>query len=160
MPINVPNKVILHCAVTPDYKPIGKNYNRFTADDIRYWHIQRGFDQIGYHTVVERSGTIEHICRPHTIRGAHCKSRKGNINSLGVCYIGTKKLTPNQVDALVDLFLLYHDKYGIGPSDWLGHCELDPKHKPDCPGVSMEMLRKIFELALVIEKVGASGLIN
>ena len=71
-------ELIVHCSATPE----GKD---FTVSQIREWHIQRGFSDIGYHYVIYRDGSI-HIGRDESVIGAHCTGH--NTNSIGVCYIG------------------------------------------------------------------------
>lgn len=71
-------EVIVHCSATPE----GKD---FTVADIRRWHLQRGFSDIGYHWCVYRDGSINKG-RDESIIGAHCTGH--NSNSIGVCYIG------------------------------------------------------------------------
>lgn len=72
------NKIILHCAATPE----GKDY---TVAQIDAWHRARKFNGIGYHYVIYRDGTV-HPGRPVERAGAHCTGQ--NANSIGVCYIG------------------------------------------------------------------------
>ena len=71
-------EIIVHCSATPE----GKD---FTVSDIKKWHLQRGFSDIGYHWVIYRDGTIV-SGRPESISGAHCTGH--NSISIGVCYIG------------------------------------------------------------------------
>ena len=68
----------MHCAATPE----GKD---FTVDDIRGWHLQRGFADIGYHYVIYRDGSI-HKGRDINLIGAHTTGH--NTGSIGICYIG------------------------------------------------------------------------
>lgn len=72
------NKIILHCAATPE----GKD---FTVAQIDAWHRARKFNGIGYHYVIYRDGSV-HPGRPEERTGAHCTGQNGN--SIGVCYIG------------------------------------------------------------------------
>ena len=105
-------EIILHCSATPE----GKD---FTVDDIRKWHLARGFNDIGYHFVIYRDGSV-HNGRPLEKSGAHCL--KHNSNSIGICYIGgvskdgkTPKdtRTKEQKEALIqlvsDLLCVYPD---------------------------------------------------
>lgn len=71
-------EIIVHCSATPE----GKNY---TVDDIRRWHKQQGWSDIGYHYVVYLDGTV-HDGRDVDISGAHCTNH--NSYSIGVCYVG------------------------------------------------------------------------
>lgn len=127
---NVPSSVVLHCSDTPD------KGDRWGAEDIDQWHKKRGFSRIGYHYVVRRSGTIEAGRHPDSI-GAHCQGH--NQNTLGVCYIGTKLPTKEQVLSLLELSMIFKEKYQINWQRWLGHCEYNPDKT--CPGFRMDLFR-------------------
>ena len=71
-------KIIVHCADIPE----GRDDK---AADIRRWHKARGFNDIGYHYVIDLDGTIE-PGRDVSVAGAHCTGH--NADSIGVCYIG------------------------------------------------------------------------
>lgn len=71
-------EIIVHCSATPE----GAD---FTVSDIKNWHLQRGFSDIGYHYIIYRNGSI-HKGRDESIAGAHCTGH--NSTSIGVCYIG------------------------------------------------------------------------
>ena len=62
------NKIILHCSAT-------KEGQEFDVNDIRDWHKQRGFTDVGYHYVIKLDGTIQEGRNIRTI-GAHCKRSK------------------------------------------------------------------------------------
>ena len=71
-------ELVLHCSATRE----GRDY---TVADITKWHKQRGFNDIGYHYVIYRDGSI-HNGRDVNLVGAHCTNH--NAHSIGVCYIG------------------------------------------------------------------------
>lgn len=96
------SKLIIHCTATPE----GRHHD---VADIRRWHLNRGFSDIGYHYLIHLDGTIE-IGRPITKQGAHCSGE--NRGSVGICYVGgmskdMKKSkdtrTPEQKNSLVTL---------------------------------------------------------
>ena len=72
------NKIILHCTAT-------KEGQDFTVDDVRRWHIGRGFADIGYHYLIYLDGSV-HKGRPIVRIGAHCSGQ--NKDSIGICYVG------------------------------------------------------------------------
>jgi len=72
------NKIIVHCTATPEGRDV-------SVDDIRIWHAQRGFTDIGYHYVVLLDGTIADG-RPIELSGAHTVGH--NHDSIGVAYVG------------------------------------------------------------------------
>ena len=115
------NEIIVHCSATPE----GKDYS---VADIRKWHKQQGWSDIGYHYVVYRDGTIRDG-RDVNISGAHCVNH--NSHSIGVCYIGgvasdgkTPKdtRTPSQRIALkqllTELLMLYPNARIYGHHDF------------------------------------------
>jgi len=72
------DEIIWHCAATPE----GKD---FTVADIRAWHKQRGFSDVGYHFIVYRDGRIM-LGRPVGQIGAHVAGH--NTGTIGGVYIG------------------------------------------------------------------------
>lgn len=65
--------------------------------EIRKWHKKRGFDDIGYHHVILRDGTIEYGRELNEI-GAHTKGM--NTESIGTCLIGKDNFTVEQFCSL------------------------------------------------------------
>ena len=72
------SKIIIHCSATKPDQDIG-------LDEIRKWHLKRGFNDIGYHYVVRLNGTMD-IGRPIERVGAHVRGH--NKESIGICYVG------------------------------------------------------------------------
>lgn len=72
------NEIIIHCTATPEGREC-------TVDEIRRWHRQRGFSDIGYHYIVHLNGDLD-FGRNVDISGAHCLNH--NANSIGVAYVG------------------------------------------------------------------------
>ena len=72
------DKIIVHCSATREGQHV-------TVQQIRQWHLQRNFADIGYHYVIYLDGTV-HKGRPLEKAGAHCKGY--NANSIGICYVG------------------------------------------------------------------------
>lgn len=121
--------IIIHCSDTPE----GRNN---TVEDIRRWHKQRGWSDIGYHYVVYLDGSV-HDGRNVDKIGAHCEGY--NSNSIGICYIGGKTVdmksnkdtrTPKQKEALLRLLRELRKLYPTAKI--VGHKDLDKKGKT-CP---------------------------
>ncbi len=55
------------------------------AEEIRSWHKDRGFSDIGYHYVIRRDGKLEDG-RPIEKAGAHVKGH--NTDTVGICLVG------------------------------------------------------------------------
>ena len=72
------DQIICHCSATREGQHV-------TVQQIRQWHLQRKFADIGYHYVVYLDGTV-HKGRPLEKAGAHCKGH--NAHSIGICYVG------------------------------------------------------------------------
>lgn len=71
-------EIIVHCSATREGQHV-------TVSQIRQWHRQRNFADIGYHYVVYLDGSV-HAGRPLDNVGAHCTGH--NTHSIGVCYVG------------------------------------------------------------------------
>ncbi|MCK5774809.1 MAG: N-acetylmuramoyl-L-alanine amidase [Bacteroidales bacterium] len=71
-------QIVIHCSSTQE----GAD---FQSEDIKRWHKQRGFRDVGYHYVITLNGDIQ-VGRPIEEIGAHVKGH--NSHSIGVCYIG------------------------------------------------------------------------
>jgi len=70
-----------------------------SANEIDYWHRERGWKMIGYHYVIRYDGTIE-AGRPITMQGAHTKGRNHYI---GIVLTGYDEFTVQQLFALKNL---------------------------------------------------------
>ena len=121
--------IIVHCSATPE----GKDY---TVQDIRRWHKQQGWSDIGYHYVIYRNGHIE-PGRDVDISGAHCEGH--NAHSIGVCYIGgvskdgkTAKDTRTLAQKAALLSLLTDLRSMYPNARIVGHRDYDTKGKA-CP---------------------------
>ena len=120
-----------------------------SADDVEegksqvYW-IQnfhqngRGWNDIGYHFLVDRAGNI-YQGRPETVIGAHVGG--ANTGNIGVCLLGcyhppesscNQEITAESRQAIVTLFSWVSDTYGQNPTLLLGH--RDYFGSTSCPG--------------------------
>ena len=120
-------EIIVHCSATSE----GKD---FTVEDIRRWHKQQGWSDIGYHYVIGRHGE-KWTGRDVDVSGAHCEGH--NRNSIGVCYIGgcakdgkTPKDTRTLQQKAVMLSLLTELKRLYPQAKIYGHRDFARK---DCP---------------------------
>lgn len=120
-------QIIVHC--TDTYA--GKHW---TVDDIRKWHIAKGWDDIGYHYVIYLDGSI-HKGRDESVVGAHCFGH--NAHSIGVCYVGGKEpgtarakdtRTPQQKESLISLLMELVCRYP--DAEILGHRDLANRKCP------------------------------
>ena len=120
------SQIIVHCSATPQGREV-------EVEQIRKWHLERGWSDIGYHYVIDLQGNI-HEGRKEEIVGAHTKGL--NKNSIGICYIGglDSKLEPldtrtdEQINALEDLLKVLKRKY---PSATIhGHNDFSSKACP------------------------------
>lgn len=86
------DEIIIHCTATKE----GVNV---TPSQIKQWHLERGFSDIGYHYVITIDGRI-HPCRPDNKPGAHTKGH--NKYSIGICYVGGLDPNGNPKDTRTD----------------------------------------------------------
>lgn len=120
--------IVVHSSATQAKSNIG-------AKEIRQWHREKGWIDIGYHFVIRRDGTVE-TGRPENVVGAHVENH--NSNSIGICMVGgvdakgkaEDNYTPAQYAALAaklrELKARYPDAKVQGHRDF-------PNVKKDCP---------------------------
>ena len=103
--------LVVHCSDTDNEKELG-------AQAIHQMHLNFGWDGIGYHKVICRSGKIENG-RPEYWIGAHVKGK--NEISLGVCLIGKDQFTKRQFASLKKILTkwktIYQNAQVVGHKD-------------------------------------------
>ena len=133
------NKIIMHCTATKE----GKD---FTVEQIRQWHLQRGFNDIGYHYVIYRDGTI-HNGRNVDKAGAHTAGH--NSDSIGICYVGgldanNKPKDTRTAEQKASMHKLIHSllsMYGLSIKDVFGHRDFANKA---CPCYTTKQYREEY----------------
>lgn len=131
---NTPNKVVLHCADTPDtiesITPVTK---------IDEWHKARGWSGIGYHYYITRDGVV-HLGRKEDKIGAHTLGQ--NKDSLGICCEGRNFPSVPQILSLIGLYKSINKNHKIGYENWFGHYEFTSNKT--CPGFNMSYFRQML----------------
>ena len=127
------NYLIIHCSDTG-------NNNNIDASIVHKMHINFGWEGIGYHKVILRSGKIENG-RPEYWIGAHVKGK--NTSSLGVCLIGRNNFTSKQfisLEKIIKKWKLIYPKATI-----IGHCDTG-NTKKTCPNFDVAKWLKSVNL--------------
>lgn len=134
--------LVVHCAATPASMDIG-------VEDIRRWHRQKGWLDVGYHYVIRRDGTVEEGRHVDT-QGAHVRGE--NHRSVGVCMVGgvsadskrkaTNNFTVEQFESLRALLGKLRDMYP--DAEIVGHRDLDGRKA--CPSFNVARWLKNVEL--------------
>ena len=113
------NEIVVHCTATrPDWWS-----DRSTEEktrEVRQWHLDRGWKDIGYHWLIDRDGTVVKG-RDESVVGAHVKDH--NANSIGVSLFGghggsnddkfQDNFTPEQDASLRQLIRDIKDRHNI-----------------------------------------------
>lgn len=113
-----------------------------TAEDINRWHLERGWDEIGYHFVIQRSGLVE-IGRDLDKHGAHVKGY--NSDSWGICLIGGVDADGKAEDNYAyeqfrSLFTVLRFLRTMAPqAEILGHRDF-PGTDTDCPSFDVKAM--------------------
>lgn len=117
--------LVVHCSDTPD----NQNLN---AKDIHQMHLNFGWDGIGYHKIIKRSGKIENG-RPEYWIGSHVKGK--NDISLGICLIGRNTFTAKQYLSLEKILRKW--KFLYPDAKIVGHCDTGNTNKT-CPNFDVK----------------------
>ncbi len=136
------DKIVLHCSAS----------SFGDVDTITSWHIERGFETIGYHYVIlngyrknrkyleDDNGLLEKG-RDIDIAGAH--ARGDNSTSIGICLIGNSDFTDEQFTELKRLLKELMESYNIPVSRVIGHYETvsGAAGGKSCPNFNVDNLR-------------------
>lgn len=129
------DRIVIHCSYTPPSMDIG-------AEEIRRWHRQKGWLDIGYHFVIRRDGTVEKG-REMGVVGAHAEG--WNERSVGICLVGgmapskeagkvseipEDNFTNVQFESLETLVTVVHEAYPT--AQIIGHYQVEPAKACPC----------------------------
>jgi N-acetylmuramoyl-L-alanine amidase len=129
------NRIILHSTATPEGRDV-------TVEEIRNWHLDRGWDDIGYHYVIYRNGAIK-LGRPLSEQGAHTLGH--NEDSIGVVYVGGTDISGNAKDTrtlqqrISMRLLIAYLKAKHGINQVLGHGQCT---HTECPSFDVDELNR------------------
>lgn len=118
--------IFVHCSATKPSQDVG-------VREIRQWHKEQGWLDVGYHYIIKRDGTVE-AGRDEGAVGSHAKGH--NHNSIGVCLVGgiddkgkpEANFTPAQMNTLRSLLVTLLAKYP--GAKLMAHHEVAPKACP------------------------------
>ncbi|MGC9455449.1 MAG: peptidoglycan recognition protein family protein [Phycisphaerae bacterium] len=107
-------------------------------------HRRRGWDELGYHFVIDNGaggpdGRVEVGSRWHSQKhGAHCRTagNEHNEHGIGICLVGdfsNRRPSRAQLQALRSLVGRLTAEYDIPSGNVMGHCEA-PDQSTACPG--------------------------
>ena len=131
----VPRYIVIHHSATEA---------AITFDMIRQNHLERGWDDIGYHYVIDQEGSI-FTGRAEDVIGAHALGL--NKESLGICCIGNfEEETPQdkQLNVLIKIVQQLAEKYQISREKIIGHRDVTSEARENkrskCPGENLYLL--------------------
>lgn len=145
-----PEYIVIHHSLT-------KDQNVVDWKNIRKYHVNTlGWEDIGYHyglefsinEVGEKDGWLEYervfeilVGRMQNEKGAHCRSKGRNHNSLGICFIGNfdiSEVPKLQWDKGIKLVKSLMEVFNIARVNVLGHNEV-ARDSRTCPGKLFNM---------------------
>lgn len=142
-----PDKIIVHCS--------DSGFGNVSL--IRKWHLERGWDDIGYHFVIyngrpEHSDKYEPFYDGATLHGrslkyigAHCEGH--NSNSIGVCLVGDYFFTYQQLFiALPVLIKNIIGQYGMEPCNVFPHRKFNVNKT--CPNLGPSYFKYLMEVVV------------
>lgn len=106
------------------------------AETVRRWHIERGFEDIGYHYLIHQDGTVEPGREVHLV-GAHAPGR--NSCSIGVCLLGDFRRSDPTPEQFASAARLHHALC----RHYLSALDVDFHRAKDnpCPGPRLDRAR-------------------
>jgi N-acetylmuramoyl-L-alanine amidase len=125
-----PEFIVIHHSLTEDGQTV-------SWGAIRKYHLQQGWQDIGYHYGIELIGDHYEILmgRMPDQAGAHCKESGMNQKSLGICLVGNFDIAPPPapaMDRLVELVQSLRNEWMIPLANIKRHSEFATYKS--CPG--------------------------
>ena len=121
-PIREVTKVYIHCSASDDVGLRGVEM----VDEIRRWHIARGFSNIGYHFLIDMEGKI---LAGRTLELIPAAQKGHNTGTIAVMVHGLESFSFESLHALNLLCKEINEAYG-GVITFHGHCEVSEKICP------------------------------
>lgn len=159
------DEIVVHCSATRPEWMAGKSATE-KREEIRKWHKGNGWNDIGYHWIIDRDGSAL-PGRSEDVVGSHVKNR--NTNTIGICLIGgfgssandqfSDHFTPEQDAALRELIGRIRGRYAIHKVS--GHNDYDAGKA--CPGFRVSRWvdgkgeRKVVESRSMIGQAAAAA---
>ncbi len=133
------DEIFIHCTDTPDTRNVSR-------EEIRRWHIDRGFDDIGYHFIIDRDASL--IAGRSLMReGAAVQGR--NMNSISIVLVGRHRFTQDMLSLCMIFCARLVRKHGLQVKDVRGHYEVEDRKT--CPNIDMTVFRA--GVAAVLETI-------
>jgi len=125
------DRIFIHCSASDI--PAHDN-----VEVIRRWHLERGFDDIGYHFFIHKNGTLSpgrELERTPAAQYGH------NLRTIAICLHGLKKekFTEEQYRTLQSLCSQINNAY-FKQVSFHGHCEVSAKA---CPVIDYKSVLKL-----------------
>lgn len=150
--------VVVHTAGAYDFK--SRRVVHQSTETLRQYHkLHNGWDDIGYHWVIEGTGAL-YPGRPEEAIGSHVGGF--NTHTIGICVTGHGDFEPfrlNQLATLVPLAARICEERHLTSNHVIGHREADEHGAPHvsktCPGVMVDMdeIRRL--VAARLDEAGA-----
>jgi len=117
-------KTITHIVVHHSASPLDTD-----VEEIRRWHMERGFSDIGYHKIITNDGII-HEARPENIVPASVKGK--NKGTVAVCLTGNfDRYMPTEFQLIALQLQILKWKEVYPTAKVVGHRDLGSS---ECPG--------------------------
>ena len=151
------NKIIVHHSYSKDHATLRD------FDEIKRWHTNKGWRDIGYHYVIEKVNGVYGVIkgRPENMAGAHTLGH--NHDSIGICLVGNfmvDNVPSDMLDVLVDLIKDIRKRHGDIFAG--GHGDFNAT---SCPGDKFPMAKlqemlKGDSISKAIDKLVKLGIIG
>ena len=114
--------MFIHCSASDDEGLIGEEM----VNEIRRWHLARGFSNIGYHFLIDREGKI---LQGRTLELKPATQKGHNTGTIAIMVHGLSSFTFESLKACRLLCEAINEEYK-GKVSFHGHCEVSEKLCP------------------------------
>ena len=123
------SKVFIHCSATDSLK-------HDNIQIITQWHLERGFNGIGYHFFIDKKGVLH---KGRSLENIPASQKGHNTGSIAICVSGLNDFTKASLSTLKALCEAINISYNNNIT-FHGHCEVSNK---SCPVFDYKSILKL-----------------
>ena len=121
-PLRDVDRVFIHCSASDDEGLRGEEM----VNEIRRWHLARGFSNVGYHFLIDREGNI---LPGRTMELIPAAQKGHNTGTIAIMVHGLEDFSFESLKACKILCAAINEAYA-GLISFHGHCEVSEKICP------------------------------
>lgn len=116
------DRIFIHCSASENESLVGATL----VDEIRRWHLERGWSDVGYHFLIDKDGEL---MSGRDILKSPAAQRGHNTGTIAIMVHGLRHFSRPSLNMLKEFCTQINEAYS-GRISYHGHCEVSNKSCP------------------------------